>query len=465
MKWVGVSFASGLPNEVDPWVLSANNLISVLVIVAVTTLYSTTGGLRSVVQTDVMQLGLMLVGTVAYAGWVLYEVGGFSAMHEAIRARFDASSAITAEQITAFTPGWAKEAGFAVLAAFGLQWLLQINADGTGYLAQRSMACRSDEDARVASVWFTVTQVLLRSLLWVPIGLGLLVLFPLDGVSGDLALRLREATYVQGMSDLLPPGVLGLMVAGMLAALASTVDTHLNWGASYWTNDIYARFICRSWLKREPEGRELVWVARASNVLILAIALATMTQLSSIRETWQASLLLGAGIGPMLVGRWLWWRFNAWGEIASIVASLVALPVILALIPSEQYALRLLVMALVATVTGTGVALLIGPEERETLENFYRRVRPPGFWGPIAQTVGDQSESPQQRLWDGLKGMGLWGLAVFSLLIGLGSWLADSPAPAWFPVSAAWSPLLLVVGGVSVFYARGGLKRHSPSTE
>ena len=62
----------------------------------------------------------------------------------------------------------------------------------------------------------------------------------------------REFTFIQGIDELLPAGLKGLMLVGMLAALASTVDTHLNWGASYWTNDVYRRFICQSWLKRAP---------------------------------------------------------------------------------------------------------------------------------------------------------------------------------------------------------------------
>lgn len=448
VKWVGVDFSSGLRSDVDGWVLSANNLISVMVIVAVTTLYSTTGGLRSVVQTDVMQLGLMLLGTLAYAGWVVHEAGGLGPMVDAVRARFadGGPGGITPDQILAFTPSQAKDASFAVIAAFALQWLLQINADGTGYLAQRSMACRSDDDARIASVWFTVTQVLMRSLLWIPIGLGLLTLFPPDlTLDPETQLRMREATFVQGMKELLPPGIMGLMLAGMLAALASTVDTHLNWGASYWTNDIYARFICRGWMKREPNGRELVWVARASNLLILLIALATMTQLSSIRDTWQASLLLGAGIGPMLVGRWLWWRFNAWGEIASIAASLVALPFVL-MIPDEAYALRLLCMGVFATAVGVAVALAVGPEDAETLRAFYKRVRPPGFWGPVAEDIGASATLGRRRLLRGLRAMTTWVVAVFALLIGLGSWIADSPPPTWFPSQAAWIALMIVIG-------------------
>ena len=99
------------------------------------------------------------------------------------------------------------------------------------------------------------------------------------------------------MAELLPTGFRGIMLTAMLAELAATVATHLNWGSSYWTNDIYKRFICQSRLKREPTGRTLVRVARLSNMLIIGVALAVMTQLDSIRDAWKASLLIGARTG------------------------------------------------------------------------------------------------------------------------------------------------------------------------
>ncbi|MDQ3365863.1 MAG: sodium transporter, partial [Myxococcota bacterium] len=335
-EWIGtpLTIAGEVPAAwpADIWVRSANNLISIAAILLVTTFYSTTGGLRSVVDTDIAQLALMLVGTFAFAWFVVERAGGLTALPDEIRARFAAGGGpggIDAEQILGFTPSQAKDAGFAVLGVFAIQWLAQMNADGTGYLAQRVMACRSDRDARHATVWFTVTQILVRSLLWIPLGLGLLLLFP---PTPDLALEHaraeREYSYVLGMAAL-PAGLKGLLITAMLAALASTVDTHLNWGSSYWTNDIYKRFVCEAWRKRTPSARNLVWVARGANLVILAIALVVMTRLGSIATAWKTSLLLGAGMGGVLVLRWLWWRVTAWGELAAILASGILAPVLL----------------------------------------------------------------------------------------------------------------------------------------
>ena len=113
---------------------------------------------------------------------------------------------ILPDQILAFTPDRAKDASLTLLLLLGLQWLIQLNSDGTGYLAQRSMACRSDADARTAAVVFTFTQVLVRSLLWLPLGLGLLIIFPPDPtLSSTLMQADREATYVRGWSSCCHP--------------------------------------------------------------------------------------------------------------------------------------------------------------------------------------------------------------------------------------------------------------------
>lgn len=454
VTWVDVPVTVATGDDPQVWIKSTNNLISIGGIVLVTLFYSTTGGLRSVVATDVMQLTLAMVATAAFAIYVIYEAGGLSSLVSKIQDRFSEGGpgGIQPDQILAFTPSRAKEASAAVLAVFGLQWLLQINADGTGYLAQRSMACRSEKDARIAAVVFTVVQILFRSLFWLPIALGLMILFPPDLSQPMETLRAQqEATFVQGVDQILPVGLKGLMLAGLLAALASTVDTHLNWGSSYWTNDIYKRFICQAWRRREPSPRILVWVARFSNVCILVIALIVMSQLTSIQTAWQASLLLGSGMGLVLVLRWLWWRINAWGELGCIAASLVLTPVLLTVIEQDTSrlgddAIRLLLMALGATIVGILVSLITGPEDFDHLRAFYRRTRPPGFWGPVAQAEGEDPRQGARRLGWALLAVVTASFSIFCLLVGIGSWICGSPAPTWFPWRGLWLITNIVLG-------------------
>ena len=446
VAWIGVPLTAGRPDDPAIWTATASNLISLLALLAVVTAYSASGGLRSVVATDIVQIAVMLAGTAAFAAIVTAEAGGLAGMAERLRAQF-AASGVTAEEMLAFTPDRARGAAPAVLGMLGLLWLIQLNADGSGYLAQRTMACRSDRDARTAAVVFTYTQVLVRSLLWLPLGLGLLVLFPPDpALAPELLQADRETSYVRGMAELLPPGLLGLMLTGMLAALASTVDTHLNWGASYWTNDIYKRFVCQAWRGVEPDARALVRVARVANVAILAIALLVMTQLTSINQAWQTSLLMGAGMGVVLVLRWLWWRVNAWAEIAAALVSLVAAPILMTVLGDDAQAARLLLMAALATSGALAAALLAPPEDRARLVAFHARVKPPGFWGPIAAAAGEAPAAGARRLARGAAATGACAASVFCLLVGAGTWLTAAPPPVWFPWRSPWIAALLAAG-------------------
>lgn len=448
-----VGFAPTTVPATDPmyWTKATDNTVSVLFIALITLFYSTLGGLRSVVKTDVVQFAIMMVASLVYAGVVVNAAGGLGVMIDRLGESFTtAGPGISATELLAFTPSMARDVSALLLAVVCLQWLIQVNADGTGYLAQRAMACRSDHEARRAAVVFTFAQVLLRSLIWLPIALGLLLLFPPQGASGGVSfVAEREATFVRGIAEALPAGVKGLMLTGMIAALASTVDTHLNWGSSYWTNDIYQRFLCR-WMKRQPSARELVWVARISNVLILAIALVIMGQLDSVKVAWESSLLLGAGVGVVLVLRWLWWRMTAWGELAAIGGSALFVPLALYYVPDRLAELRMLVVALGSTVAAVAASLWIQPVKPGSLVEFYRKVQPPGFWSAVAREAGENEHAPLTELERGVAAVVLASLSTFCLLVGLGTWLLRATPPAWLPDRSVWIVLNLALGAALI---------------
>jgi Na+/proline symporter len=316
-----------------------------------------------------------------------------------------------------------------------------MNSDGTGYLAQRSIACRSDKDARVAAITFTWLQILLRSLIWLIIGIGLLVIYPFEtsAVSDPAFAAGREMTFVTGINDLLPVGVKGIMLTGLLGALASTIDTHLNWGASYWSNDIYADLVCRKWLKREGNSRELVWVARLSNIIILVIAVIIMLNLGSIQQAWVISLLFGAGMGSVLIMLWLWERINLFSEISAIVASLITAPILLTTVQDEW--LQLLLMAVVTTTVAIGVTFLTPKTTQDTLQNFYKIVKPQGFWRKTATSLGDDPSTPSKKLSFSLRDTLITCMSLYALLIGLGKLMfRSSGEPIWIPI------IFLIVG-------------------
>jgi len=431
VRAVGVPLAAD-PTAPDVWPRTASNLISVVLIYAFTVLYSATGGLRSVVRTDLGQLGLLGAGTAAYAWLAADAVGGFAALGPALA---ETVGAARAAELLALDPWGAAEVGGAMLGVLGLQWLVQMNSDGTGYLAQRCMACRSPGDARAAPVIFAFAQILGRTLLWLPILVALLVLHPLGDAPRAAE---RELTFVQGIDALLPPGVRGLMLVGMLAALASTLDTHLNWGASYIANDLWARGVRRGLGGREASGRELVWVARAAGPAVMAVSLAVMAVLGSIQAAWHASLLLGAGLGIPLWLRWLWRRANAWGELGAIVVSAVAAPALLAAVDVE--ALRLLAMAALGTTAAVAFSLATPAEAADRLDAFYGRVAPPGAWG---------TRAARRRMTRGLVATIAAAVTLFGALVALGTLLVGAPAPPGLP-RGAWIVGLLAVAGAAI---------------
>lgn len=457
-RWLEVPLTNLPLSDPSIWHRTASNMISLFMIVSITTLYSTIGGLRSVVMTDIGQLALMMFATLLFSFVVVDTVGGLDIIHSRIVENFQAGgpAGIEADEILSFTPSHAKDASLSLLAVFAIQWIIQIGSDGTGYLAQRAMACRTDNDSKIAGLVFTTTQVLFRSLLWIPLGLGLLVIYPFDpSLAPSTQAAIRESTYVRAIAELLPTGIKGLMVAAMLAALASTLDTHLNWGSSYWTNDIFKRFICKSWLKREPPERSLVWVARASNIMILALSLFIMTKMRSIQEAWKVSLLLGAGIGPILLLRWVWWRVNAWAEISAVVTSAITAPLLLWAL--DHQAKRLLLAGGLSFLAAMLAIYIKGPEKRELLESFYERVRPAGFWGPIS---GSRRREDISRLIEAVGATVGASFTIFCLLVGAGSWLARSPVPRWFPWPESWAPALIVLGiSLIPFWWRLGFKK------
>lgn len=404
------------------WTMSTNNVISLTLILAITLLYSTSGGLRAVVRTDVAQFAMAMVATLVMAWVILDRVGGFSGLKEQLVTLYpDGMGRMGHSAITAMTPDLAWDASAAVLGIIGLQWFCQIDADGTGYLAQRSMACRSEKDARLAGVVFTVSQVFFRSIVWLPIAVGLLVVFPMQASD---SIAIREATFVRGVSELMPPGVKGLMLAGMFGALASTLDTHLNWGGSYVARDLIGRFL----LREEPSERVKVWIARGSAFVVLGFALLVLPFLTSIQEAWQASLLLGAGVGPILVLRWLWWRINAWSELSALVASAVCAVLVLRFVESD--ATRLFICASVSTAVAVGLALVVRQSDtrRASLKHFAERVRPAGSWSAILDP-----SPPRRALVIPLLKTFLASAALFSCLIGTGIWVVSTSAPWPFP--------------------------------
>lgn len=259
----------------------------------------------------------------------------------------------------------------------------------------------------------------------------------------------RELAYPLLMGRFLPAGLLGLVVASLIAAFMSTIDTHVNWGASYLVQDVYRRF-----LRPTATARECVRVARLSVIGLAVLAGLTALVVQSISEVWVFLLVLGSGLGSVSAARWYWARVTAWAEFAAIgVSTLTALGLLFFATPTlfggpnpffvfeiARWA-QILLVAFASLATWLPVALFGPANDRRTLARFRRRIRPPGAgWrrpGAPA-TERDRIGHPLLRFTVGLG-------VVYGTLFGIGDLLLGPRLPGLALVMVAAAGLAWIV--------------------
>ncbi len=375
--------------------------------------YAILSGLWGVVLTDFLQFGLAVGGAVLLAWFAVEAVGGMDSLVEGVSLRFgseEAALSLVPRGDAAFLPGLTLAVYLGV--NWWASWYPGAEPGGGGYVAQRIFSCRTERDGVLATLWFNLAHYAVRPWPWILVALASLLLYP------DLT-NPREG-YVRAVVDLLPPGVTGLVVAGFAAAYMSTVSTQLNWGASYLVNDVWARFV-----RPEAQERELVRVSRWATLLLMLASLVVTLYLDSIEGAWRFLLALGAGTGLVLILRWYWWRINAWSEISAMAASFVLSLVLWNLVGLDPGDLRDWAVIMLWTVAGstvvwTVVTVLTGPERREVLHGFYRRVRPGGpGWRRVSEELGYGAEPIPDGPMSGLNWVA-GVVSVYATLFGTG---------------------------------------------
>ena len=221
----------------------------------------------------------------------------------------------------------------------------------------------------------------------------------------------------------LPHGLLGLVVASLIAAYMSTISTHLNWGASYLIDDVYRRFY-------NPDCGEQHYVrmGRFSTLGLMLISSWVALQLETAMQAFQILLQIGAGTGLVFLLRWFWWRINSWTEIAAMVISfLTALyfGFVHTQIGFQSWSpSNTLVVSVAITTAGWLVITMITePEDNETLINFYRKIRPlgPGWNTIIHQAdVKDPGTDNNSELTASLMCWFLGCVLIYSCIFGTG---------------------------------------------
>ncbi|NQY67314.1 MAG: Na+:solute symporter [Flavobacteriales bacterium] len=213
--------------------------------------------------------------------------------------------------------------------------------------------------------------------------------------------------YVFAMKDYLPTGLIGLLLAAFLAAYMSTISTQVNWGSSFLVNDLFSRFIKPSseYESEEIAQRDYVKWGRIFSVLIMIVGFCISFIVESISGIWELIMEFGAGLGLVLILRWLWWRINAWSEITATIAPAFAYFICKIFIePSFELADGSNVFiankgTFLVTVGFTTIAWLVttyltSPVDRKHLLTFYNKVTPPGSWGPVRAEAENTEQQP-----------------------------------------------------------------------
>ncbi len=344
--------------------------------------YTSLSGLWGVVLTDAFQFVWAMLGAVILAVASVRAVGGLDKLAEQLRGT---AALDIIPPLPAAGTDWLSSPFGWFLGLLLIQWWAWKNADGGGIIVQRLVSCKDEVQARRSVLWFNIAHYCLRSWPWVITALASLVLIPnaqLAGTINGAAFIDHERAYPRLITMLLPVGVRGILVAAFFAAFLSTLSTQLNWGASYLVNDAYKRFI-----NRRASERHYLAVARLLPFVLAAGAMGVAFATQSIGASFTWILNVTAGIGPVFLLRWFWWRVNPWSEIAAMVASPPALllwPVLAARFGWSQGRLpELAFMVLGTALIWLPVTLLTPPVERGKLQAFHARVRPPGWWRPV----------------------------------------------------------------------------------
>jgi len=358
---------------------------TLLIASVVTVAYSALGGLRGIILTDFFQFGIAMVGTI-WAAVVLVnmpQVGGLDALitHENVAGKIS------------ILPDLSNRDALITLLVIPLavQWWAAYypgaEPGGGGYVAQRMLAAKDENNAVGATLLFNIAHYALRPWPWIIIALCSLVVFPdvesLKTAFPDIDQNVIDDDLAYpAMLTYLPSGLLGVVIASLIAAFMSTISTHLNWGSSYIVNDVYQRFV-----RPDASEREQVLVGRISTVLLMVGAAVAALYLNNAKQAFDIIVLMGAGTGLLFILRWFWWRINAYSEIAAMVISFAVAFTFKFVLPGRfASGTELLLGVAITTVGWIVVTYLTRPTASATLQHFYRLIRPHHTgWKPVVQ--------------------------------------------------------------------------------
>ena len=354
--------------------IDANTILAVTIVASI--VYTFFGGIRGVIWTDLFLFLVVMAGAVAAMvyGLALPEVGGLAGI---------AANPETAKRLAIFPDFGSRDTLFTMFVIpLAVQWWNVWKAGsepgGGGYIVQRMLTAKTAGHALAGTLFFNVLNWVIRPWPWYIVGLCSVIVYP-DLASIQAAFPKVDPSLVQGdmaypaMLTKVPHLWLGVVAASMMGALFSTVAAHLNLGSAYIVNDLWKRFV-----RPGASDRELIWVGRASMLLLLLLGCALAPGLKSARAAFDLMLLIGAGSGPVFLLRWFWMRINAWTEIAGMGVSFAVALVMQFGFPEMQPWQRMLLVIAITSASWLLVSFLTNPTDAAVAAKFKAAVRADG---------------------------------------------------------------------------------------
>ena len=405
---------------------------TLLIASTVTVFYSSLGGLKGVILTDFFQFTLAMVATFWAAAVIvnLPEVGGLGELvsHPEIIPKLDLIPDISNRELFLVV----------FLLPIAVQWWSVwypgAEPGGGGYVAQRMLSAKNENHAVWATLLFNFMHYAVRPWPWILIALASLIVFPnLD----DLQLAFPEIDNsiighdlaYPAMMTLLPPGLLGLLLASLAAAFMSTIASHLNWGSSYVVNDFYRRFF-------EPNASEkkLVLYGRITTVMLMLLSCLLALLLSNALQAFAILLQIGAGTGLLFILRWFWHRINIYSEISAMIISFLVALYLQIVHPRLGFdplsaESQLIIGVTITTFSWVLITYLTPGEDKKVLRDFYRKIQPGGRgWKKVVDEAKEDGIDlkGKKEAWDvptGILCMILGCFFVYSILFSIGYFL------------------------------------------
>jgi len=392
--------------------------LTLLISCSITLLYSSIGGLRAVIITDFIQFFLAMLGSVWATVYIvnLPQIGGISnlVLHQNTISKLSIFPDFKDPDI------WVP----VFMIPLSVQWWASYypgsEPGGGGYIAQRMLSAKNEKNAIGATLLFNIAHYAIRPWPWILIALSSLIIFPelsdiqkaFPSLSDD---KLGHDVAYPAMLSLLPPGLLGLVAASLIAAFMSTMSTQLNLGASYIVNDFYHRFI-----NLKASEKQLVKVGRLFTIISVILGASLGLVLKSAGQAFTLLLMIGSGTGLIYILRWFWWRINAYTEIIAMISSLI----IACIFNFSELGIdnwqKIVLGSLLTSLIWILATFLTPPDDDQTLKNFVNKINPGGpGWKKYSALKSETSSSISR----GVLSMFLGCIVVYGALIGTGQLL------------------------------------------